>query len=105
MKDRPEIARLAALYRTIPKDFVDISVGTSDGTFDLSPYGGRFIFLKALTADVNILLGKAIATQGAGFPIGVNDPAPQEFLIDSSDLTNTLHHRAASACTLRIYYD
>ncbi|HEX5658089.1 MAG TPA: hypothetical protein VFX59_12880, partial [Polyangiales bacterium] len=70
MKDKPELARSAAVHRTIPRDFVDISVGTSNGVTDLGVYAGQYIFLKALTVDVNVLLGKAIATQGAGFPIG-----------------------------------
>lgn len=105
MKDRPENARMAALYRTIPKNFDDIPVGTTNGTADLTKYRGQYIYLKALTADVFVLLGTSIASAGAGFPIGVNDGAPQEFLVESTDPTVTLNHRAASACTLRIFYD
>jgi hypothetical protein len=105
MRDRPENARIAALYRTIPKNFDDIDVGTSNGTLDLTKYRGQFIFLKALTVDVFVLLGKSIDTPGAGFPISTLDPAPQEFLVESTDPTVTLNHRAASACKLRIFYD
>ena len=104
-KERREIAESGALHRTIPKSHTDVSVGTSNGTYNLLPFANRWVYIRAITADVTIKLGSgnAIANTGEGFVLVAGDPA-QEFYVDGGD-DLVLNHRAASTATLRILSD
>ena len=105
-KARTEAAYQGALHRTIPKKFADVAVTTANGVIDLTPYGGKWVYLRALTANVSIRLGtgNTLTLSTDGYPILVTDSRPEEFFIDPGDdlVLNTI---GASAGTLRIFYD
>lgn len=105
-KARTEIAYQGALHRTIPKKFVDVTIGATNGTYDLSALGGKWVYLRALTANVSIKLGASgsMANVNEGYPVLTTDPRPEEFFIDPGDEV-TLNHIALSAATLRIFSD
>lgn len=103
-KTRSDVAYAGAIHRTIPKKHTDISVTAANGTLDLRPFAGMWIWLRASGADVTLRLGSSIANTGEGFVVGVDDAAPQEFYIDPDD-DLVLNHRASGAATLRILHD
>lgn len=104
-KNNRELAELGAVHRTIPRRFTDVAVTAANGTHDLKPFGGQWVYLRALTADVTIRLGagNTIANAGEGFVLGTTDTL-QEFFVDGSD-DLVLNHRSSGAATLRILHD
>lgn len=106
LKSKPELAKLGAVHRTIPKLVADISVTAVSATTTgsaLAPYAGKWVFLYSTTLDVTVALGARTVVAGKGTVVRVTND-PQEFYIDPDDAME-LSHISTGAATLSILYD
>ena len=105
-KNNPEIAKMGALFRTMPRKKAEVAVTTSPVyNASLSAYLGKWVWLRAITADITVLLGDQTAdsfTAGKGLIVPTTDQI--ELFIDKGDVAVFSHVSTASA-TLLILYD
>lgn len=102
-KNAPETAKMAAIFRTIPKNRTVVSVTAANAQLDLTPYAGQYIWLQALTLQVEILLGTTpLGAVPSGFPLKTTDPLFEVF-VDQNDAL-ALQHRSSGAASLVIYH-
>lgn len=99
-KSKPEVAALGAVHKTIPTTRATASVSTSSATLDLTPYAGKWIWLRAITADVTILLAGSVSAAGSGYVL-TTAAGHVDFYVDPDD-SLTMAHIAGSAATLEI---
>jgi hypothetical protein len=103
IKDKPELAYKHGIQRTIPMARSAVSVTTSSGTTSLAAFGGKWVWLKARTADITILRGAKTLTAGAGLVLASTDDYREFFVDDGGDLT--LSHISTASATLEILHD
>ncbi len=113
----PEVAKLAALYRTLPTAVLRTAAGAS-GTVDLTSvtptdggggHGqdlrGRYVWLVAEGADMVLLRkGSAPTTATVGLPLRVTDP-PLEIFIDRTSSLTTIAYASAGSARLQVLWD
>lgn len=104
-QNKPELAYKGAIFKTIPSARATVAVTTSSQQTSLTAYGGKWVWLRALTADITILRGTHTLTAGNGFVLRVGAD-PIDFFIDPDDTDKlTLAHIAGANATLEILYD
>lgn len=100
---REDLAKKSAILRTIPKNCTEVAVTTSSATASLAAYSGQTIWLRAVTAEITVLLAASVV---AGKGYGVSTSAYTEFYVDPYETVTTLAHRVASGtATLQILHD
>lgn len=104
-KSSPELAKMAAIHRTLPKLHSEYESDTTSATEAdaLDAFGGQFVWLYASGGDITVLLGAVTVVAGEGIVLKDGE-APQEFFVDPSD-TFDLSHVASASATLHILHD
>ena len=113
----PDIARLAALHRSIPTSRVAITVANSGqvdlsavtvtdgiGAASLRDLRGLYVLISAQGADITIQRGEAPNTAGKGVVI-VAGAAPVDFFVAPSTTNKNLFAISAAAAELEICWD
>lgn len=97
-------ASKGAVFKTIPKNRTTVSVTTSKAEASLASYVGKWIWLRAITGDITLLLGtQAAMTAGQGYVLKTTADHV-DFFVDPAD-TTVLSHIAGAAVTLEILHD
>lgn len=105
----PESLKLAALYKSIPNAYQDVTVGATSGTVDFKSLDGsnldvtgQYVRLKAVDADLTILRGTHTLTDGAGLVLANGEE--EEFYVDPDGDTVLSHIAGGASKTLRVFY-
>lgn len=108
MKD-PEILKREALYKPIPNNSVDITVGATSGSVELNnltggvDVSGQWIRLKAIDDDINYLRGTHTLTTSTGLQLATGEE--EEFYVDPNGDMTLSHIASGAGKTLRVFYN
>lgn len=103
-KSKPEIAAQGALFKEIPLTRATIAVTAVSGTASLATYAGKWIWLRAITADVTCLRGSQTVVAGQGMVFVSTAGTPHaDFYVDP-DGNLTLSHISTTNATLEVLY-
>lgn len=101
-KAKPELAALGALFKELPTQRATIAVTASSGTASLAAYAGKWIWLRAITADVTVLRGNQTVVAGQGM-IFIAGATSTDFYVDP-DGALTLSHVSTTNATLEVLF-
>lgn len=99
---KPELAAKGALFKEIPAVRATISVTASSQTGSLSTYQGKWIWLRAITADVTILRGTHTLVANAGYIIPAGTTHGDFYVDPDGDLS--LSYISSGTATLEVLY-
>lgn len=104
-KSNPELAKIGAVFKTIPNKRATVAVTGTSGTTSLAAYAGKWIWLRALTLDITILRGTYTLTANAGMVLDSGSKQHVDYYVDPDDAEVTLSHISSGSATLEILYD
>lgn len=101
-QSKPELAAKGALFKEIPQLRATISVTASSQTGSLSAYAGKWIWLRAITADVTIMRSSTAVVANAGFVIPAGTTHGDFYVDPDGDLN--LSYISSTTATLEVLY-
>lgn len=98
----PELAAQGAVFKEIPEVRATVSVTTSSAVESLAPYVGKWVWLRAITADITLMRAASV-TAGSGYVLQTT-AGHVDFYIDPDGVLTLAHRCASGTATLEILY-